>query len=262
MKTPIYLLALLLITCIVALPLMSCSPDQGKTPAPQPGVQGTAGSSTQGQAGSPPPAGVNTGGVIQNPPVIPTYTTGAGTGFVEVHVTDAPPAKKEITSVMITVSSIEIHTTGSGQDNQVNKPVGDNTTASDNATNSRGRDQGPQNQQQGGDTWVKIDFTGSNTFDLLKVKGHHALFAAGKVAAGKYTQVRLVIDQASVGFSDNSTVAATIPSGELKFVNPFDVVDGKTTVLTFDFDAEKSVTLTGQDRVMIKPVVRLDVKNK
>jgi hypothetical protein len=42
----------------------------------------------------------------------------------------------------------------------------------------------------------------------------------------------------------------------------FDVVEGKTTVLTFDFDAEKSVNVTGQDKVMIKPVVKLDVKQK
>jgi len=72
----------------------------------------------------------------------------------------------------------------------------------------------------------------------------------------------LVIANASVGFSDNTTEPATIPSGELKFVNSFDVVAGKTTVLTFDFDAEKSVNVTGQDKVMIKPVVKLDVKLK
>jgi hypothetical protein len=198
----------------------------------------------------------NTGNNVQGPAGSPGYTAGAGTGHIEVHMTDAPPQKKEITSVMITISSIEIHTTGAGQENQGNKPI------SDNATQGKTQDQGPQNKQQGVDTWIKVNITGNSTFDLLKIKGLDQLFAAGEVPAGKYTQVRLVIDSATVGFSDNTTAQATIPSGELKFVNSFDVVEGKTTVLTFDFDAEKSVNVTGQDKVMIKPVVKLDVKQK
>jgi len=142
--------------------------------------------------------------------------------------------------------------------NQEDKSVSDNTTVTDNTT----KGQGQQNQQQDSDTWTKISITGNKTFDLLKIKGLDELFAAGEVQAGKYTQVRLVIDNASVGFSDNSIVTATIPSNELKFVTPFEVVKGKTAVLTFDFDAEKSVNVTGQDKVMIKPVVKLDVKLK
>ena len=223
----------LLIVCIFLLPLTACTSGQQVQP-----TQGNTGNNVQGPAGS------------------PGYTTGAGTGHIEVHMTDAPPQKKEITNVILTISSIEIHSTGTGQENQGNKPVSDNTTS------GKSQDQGPQNQQQGGDTWIKINITGNSTFDLLKIKGLDELFAAGEVPAGKYTQVRLVIDSASVGFSDNTTEPATIPSGELKFVNSFDVVAGKTTVLTFDFDAEKSVNVTGQDKVMIKPVVKLDVKLK
>ena len=233
MKRLLSILTILLIACIFTLPLAACTSGQQAQP-----TQGNAGSNVQGPAGS------------------PSYTTGAGTGHVEVHMTDAPTQKKEITSVMLTISSIEIHTTGTGQENQGNKPVSDNTTK------GNAQDQGPQNQQQGGDTWININITGNSTFDLLKIKGLDELFAAGEVLAGKYTQVRLVIDSASVGFSDNTIESATIPSGELKFVNSFDVVEGKTTVLTFDFDAEKSVNVTGQDKVIIKPVVKLDVKQK
>lgn len=259
MKKYLFATTLLIIACIFALPFIACSSNQEK-PQPAPLVPGKTGSNIQDQTGSTQPAQGTTGSNIQSPQ--PTYTTGAGTGFVEVHMTDAPPGRKEITSVIIAVSSIEIHTTGTGQQNQANKPAGDYTAITDNATESKGNDRGPQNQQQGNETWVTINITGNNTFDLLKIKGLDELFAAGKVPAGKYTQVRLVIDQASVGFSDNTTATATVPSNELKFVNSFDVIEGKTTVLTFDFDAEKSVNVTGQDKVMIKPVVRLDVKLK
>lgn len=257
MKRYIFAITVVIIACIFALPFLACSSNQAKPQPAQP-VQGNTGSTIQGQTGGPQPGGVNTGSSNQNPPGSSTYATGAGVGHIEVLITDAPPSRKEITSVMITVSSIEIHTT---RGSQANNPASDNTTVADNSTISKGKDQGLQNEQ-GGDTWTKISFTGSNTFDLLKVKGLDELFAAGKVAAGKYTQVRLVIAQASAGFSDNTSVTATVPSGELKFVNSFDVLDGKTTVLTFDFDAEKSVTITGQDKVMIKPVVKLDVKVK
>jgi hypothetical protein len=215
-----FIFAILVITCILTIPLTACTTQPSTLPSGQ-----------QAQ-----PAQSNTGGNVQGTAGSTSYTTGAGTGHIEVHMTDAPPQKKDITSVMLTISSIEIHTTG------------DNTTA--------------QNQQQGGDTWIKLNVTGSNTVDLLKIKGLDELFAVGDVKAGKYTQVRLVIANASVGFSDNTTSTATIPSGELKFVNSFDVVAGKTTVLTFDFDADKSINVTGQDKVMIKPVVKLDVKQK
>ena len=233
MKRLLSTLTILLTVCVFALPFTAC----------------TSGQQIQSSQG-------NTGSNVQHTAGNTSYATAASTGHIEVHVTDAPPQKKEITSVMLTISSIEIHTTGTGKENQGNKPVSDNTTK------GNAQDQGPQNQQQGGDTWININITGNSTFDLLKIKGLDELFAAGEVPAGKYTQVRLVIDSASVGFSDNTIEPATIPSGELKFVNSFDVVEGKTTVLTFDFDAEKSVNVTGQDKVIIKPVVKLDVKQK
>ena len=225
MKRSRFILAILVITCIFTIPLAACTTQPSTTPSGQ-----------QFQ-----PTASNTGNNVQNTSSNTSYTTGAGTGHIEVHMTDAPPQKKEITSVMLTISSIEIHSTG------------DNTTA---------QNQEPQKQQQGGNTWIRINMTGSNTVDLLKIKGLDELFATGDVPAGKYTQVRLVIASASVGFSDNTTATATIPSGELKFVNPFDVVAGKTTVLTFDFDADKSINFTGQDKVMLKPVVKLDVRQK
>jgi hypothetical protein len=236
MKRSPYILVILVITCILlTLPLTACTNSQSTQSSTLPGQQ------TQPTQG-------NAGGTIQGQ---------VGTGRIEVYVTDAPSKKKEITSVILTVSSIEIHTTG----NQGDKPGSDNTTITNNTTKGKGQDQ-QQSQPQGGDTWIKINFTGSRTFDLLKIKGFDQLFAAGELQAGKYTQVRLIVDSASVGFSDNTTEVATIPSGEVKFVKSFDVIAGKTTMLIFDFDAEKSVNVTGGDKVMIKPVVKLDVKQK
>jgi hypothetical protein len=53
-----------------------------------------------------------------------------------------------------------------------------------------------------------------------------------------------------------------VPSGELKFVRPFDVIAGVTTDVKLDFDAQKSVNVTGNGKVMVKPVVKLAISNE
>jgi len=238
MKRSTYILVLLVIACILTIPLTACSQSQSTQPSMLPSGQ------------------------VQPAQQVQLMQSQVGTGRIEVHITDAPPLQKEITSVMLTVSTVEIHTTGTNQENLEDS---DNATITGKANNGKGQDrvqqnQSHQNQAQGGDTWIKINLTGSRTFDLLKIKGLDEVFAVGDVQAGKYTQIRLLIDSASVGFSNGTTEIATIPSGEVKFVNSFDVIAGKTTVLTFDFDAEKSVNVSGSNKVMIKPVVKLNVK--
>jgi len=51
-----------------------------------------------------------------------------------------------------------------------------------------------------------------------------------------------------------------VPSNELKLVHPFSVIEGETTVLVIDFDAEKMVNITGADKIIVKPVVKLIVR--
>ncbi|MBI2936559.1 MAG: hypothetical protein HYY31_07135 [Chloroflexi bacterium] len=51
--------------------------------------------------------------------------------------------------------------------------------------------------------------------------------------------------------------AATVPSDKLRIVGGFELVAGQATVLTLDFDAEKSVVLRGRQEPLLKPVVKL-----
>ena len=53
-----------------------------------------------------------------------------------------------------------------------------------------------------------------------------------------------------------------MPSGKLKIVRPFEVKDGFTTILTIDFDGDKSLILTGKGEVLFKPVVKLHIEEK
>lgn len=100
----------------------------------------------------------------------------------------------------------------------------------------------------------------NSSFDLITLNetGVQQLFAQANVTAGNYTQIRMLIEKVNVTL-DGETKSATVPSNELKFVRPFEVTPGNTTVLSLDFDAGKSVTITGAGEVILHPVVRLDV---
>lgn len=149
------------------------------------------------------------------------------TGTVEVRVTDAPRSDN-VTSIMVTVSEVAIH-----------------------------RAVAEQTQQQG--EWIPIEITGTNPFDLLQIKGIEEVLGTENVTAGKYTQIRMTVDKVEVSLGENEPEEATLPSGELKFVRPFEVVEGQTTVLLIDFNAEKSVTITGAGKAIVKPVVKLTI---
>jgi len=62
---------------------------------------------------------------------------------------------------------------------------------------------------------------------------------------------------------DGESITAEVPSEKLKIVRPFSVEAGVKTVLTLDFDGEKSLILRGKDvttgkkTALFKPVVKL-----
>jgi hypothetical protein len=73
-------------------------------------------------------------------------------------------------------------------------------------------------------------------------KGVEELLATSEVGAGKHTQIRLMIDYIEVNYiveetGEEVTVEASVPSGEIKLVHPFNVVEGETLTSTLDFDA-------------------------
>jgi hypothetical protein len=194
---------------------------------------------------------------------IPAGGGPASTGILEVRVTDAPP-QENVTSIMLTVSKLAIHRAIPGEElTSTVAPTSTNATATVNATVTptiKSSPGGKENQTQDG--WITIPITGNQTFDLIKLKGIEELLGTQKLDAGKYTQVRLTVDSAQVTIGNGTPEPATVPSGELKFVHPFDIVANKTTVIVMDFDAEKSVNIAGNGKVMIKPVVKLITKDK
>jgi len=165
----------------------------------------------------------------------------AKTGTIEVRVTDAPP-KYTVTQIIVEISEDEEE--GGVQVHRANG--------------------------EGGGVWETIDILGGqNPFVLYPdLLGLEQVLAVGDVDAGKYTQIRMNLESVTVtytytedGVPQENTVEAIIPSGELKFVRPFYVEEGGETTITLDFDADKSVAVTGApDKVIFKPVVKLSIE--
>ena len=151
-------------------------------------------------------------------------------GRVEIRVTDAP-RNDNITEIWIGVKSVEIHKAGTSE----------------------------ESDEESG--WTSANITGPNPFELLALKngGIQEILGDILLSTGNYTQIRLNVDNVTVTLNGEN-VTAEVPSGTIKFVHPFEVVDldEGSTVLLFDFDAEKSVVVAGKsEKILFKPVIKL-----
>jgi hypothetical protein len=151
-------------------------------------------------------------------------------GELEMRVTDAPP--EGVTKILVTVSGIEVHRAEAGEE----------------------------------EGWISVFEGEGRTFDLVAVTGIEGVLGAQEFTIGKYTQIRMDVVSVTVTLKDKDgneeDKEASVPGDKLRIVRPFDVETDKTTVLTLDFDAEKSVAVTGQGAVQFKPTVKLLVRKE
>ena len=116
--------------------------------------------------------------------------------------------------------------------------------------------------------WTDIVLSPAQKIDLLSLN-NGVLFNLGEtpLAAGHYTQLRLVLDpNTAVGLA-NSVVptggvetALVTPSAVqsgIKLINQFDVAAGERVDLLLDFDACKSVVKRGNGTYALKPVIKV-----
>lgn len=145
-------------------------------------------------------------------------------GQLELRVTDKVDG--DITSVILTVSQIRISSVSSDSDS---------------------------------DKVGTILMEGPVTFDLVTVKGIEEILGSQSLPEAEYRQLRMVVDKCMVTLNGEQ-IEATVPSGVLKVVHPFQITKGKTTVVTLDFDANESLVQAG-DKLMLRPVVKLLVRD-
>lgn len=110
------------------------------------------------------------------------------------------------------------------------------------------------NISETGENWFTI-VEGPLTFDLIQLQDLKELLGQKELTAGKYTQIRLTISNAKLMIG-NVEKPLKIPSGRIKLIKNFNIVEGQTTTLTLDFDAKKSVHQAGNKYIM-KPTIKV-----
>ena len=155
--------------------------------------------------------------------IAPAPTPTVERGIIEIRVTDPP--SPDVTSTIVTVTKIEVHR------------VWDEEGA-----------------------WETIFEDGEVSFDLVKLAEEEEAEILGwtEIEEGGFTQIRMEVTDVEVtidGYTD--PISAEVPSDKLKIVRPFNVEDGVKTILTLDFDGDKSLVITGEGKFLFKPVVKL-----
>lgn len=156
------------------------------------------------------------------------------TGTLGVSLTDAPACGFD--KVYVTVVKVRVHQSSSASDTEAG--------------------------------WTDITLNPARKIDLLSLN-NGVLDNLGEtpLAAGHYTQLRLVLDPNTSAGLANSVVptggvetALVTPSAVqsgIKLVNQFDVTAGQRVDLLLDFDACKSVVKRGNGVYALKPVVKV-----
>lgn len=145
-----------------------------------------------------------------------------GTGTLVLQITDAP-GDLNITSAIVTLSSVEVHL-GAG---------GNNST-------------------QGWYTVVEEQ----QTFDLIEIEDVKVLLGTTELETGIYTQIRLHVDEAMATIN-GTQYNLTVPSDNIKLVNAFWINESQTTTLTLDFEVNESIHRTGNNKYIFQPTIRV-----
>ncbi|MCG3172252.1 MAG: hypothetical protein GMKNLPBB_00398 [Myxococcota bacterium] len=169
-----------------------------------------------------------------------------GEGTLRVQLTDAPLAG-DISKVNVSLKEIKVHWVPA-------KDASADAAAEDDA--------GEAASDKGG--WITVA-AGPIDVDLMTIRnGVTKLLGEQKRGAGKVTQIRLIVDKASLEMTGGKTMDMEIPSADktgIKIVGNFEIKAGVVTELVLDFDAEESVSATGNGQYRMKPTIKIKSVN-
>jgi hypothetical protein len=154
----------------------------------------------------------------------------AGTGFIRLSLIDAPG---DYDQVNVEVIRVEVH-----RGDEINGESGE------------------------GSGWHTIEVDTTNVDLLTLTGGNSAVLADSTLPSGYYTQIRLILGDGCNVVVDGVTHDLEIPSSSntgLKLNHPFTIDAGATYEATLDFDADRSVHMTGNGQYKMSPVIRVIV---
>ncbi len=144
------------------------------------------------------------------------YLSTFASGTITVRVRDAPVGWQHLTVVF---SEIQVHRADAGN------PSG----------------------------WMSLPLS-TPQIDFMALGNLTKVLALDRAPAGKYTQIRLVVDSVEGVLADGTPVSLRVPDGELKTVTPFDLPGGGSITVTLDFDLASSIHPAG-DAWIFRPVL-------
>jgi len=150
--------------------------------------------------------------------------TNGGEGSIRLILIDSPST---LDSVVICFSRVEVHKSGS-----------DTTEGSWSVIN---------------DSLRYIDI-------LLLQNGASAVLGDTSLSAGKYTQIRLIVEDSNYVMENGIKYPLAIPSGTqtgIKLNHSFEIENGKLYELYLDFNVDKSIIITGNGQYKLKPTIRV-----
>lgn len=109
--------------------------------------------------------------------------------------------------------------------------------------------------------WVTLE-SESQTYNLmeLKAEGRQAELVDEEVDAVTYDQVELMISRVQIVEKDGSTEEAKMPSDRIRINNQMRVEANSTTAVTYDFELDKSLHVTGNGKYVMAPVIHLTTR--
>jgi Domain of unknown function (DUF4382) len=161
---------------------------------------------------------------------------GAAPGTLGVSLTDAPACGFD--AVNVTVVKVRVHQSSSATDTDAG--------------------------------WTDITLSPARKINLLDWNnGGLTTLGVTPLAAGHYTQLRLVLDPNTIVSGTTNSVVLSGTTNEIplftpsavqsgiKLINEFDVASGQRVDLVLDFNACKSIVLRGNGTYALKPVIKV-----
>jgi len=105
--------------------------------------------------------------------------------------------------------------------------------------------------------WITV-LNESKTYDLLALTGVEELIGSADLEAGEYNIIRLYISNVTVTIG-NETETAKLPSGKIQMNVHFEVTENGSSIVKFDFDLNESLHITGAGQVIMAPVIKVSV---
>jgi hypothetical protein len=115
------------------------------------------------------------------------------------------------------------------------------------------------NVQKEGEGFLTI-WTGTKTYDLLKLRSQAEKLVDVTLNEGTYTQIRLVVASGQIVIAGESH-EMIIPSSEVKIPLLFNIMEGGAVEVLLDFEADESihVEVAGQsNQYILIPVIRVE----